>query len=53
MAFGSKESGFAFWRLNLGPKAVLGATRLIAVNTAPVGPRYGMAWPRVNSNESK
>jgi methyl-accepting chemotaxis protein len=36
MAFGLKESRFAFLRLNLGPKAVLSAAILIAVNTALV-----------------
>jgi methyl-accepting chemotaxis protein len=36
MAFGSGESGLVFWRLNLGPKAVLSAALLIAVNTALV-----------------
>jgi methyl-accepting chemotaxis protein len=34
MAFGLKGSGFAFLRLNLGPKAIIGAALLIAVNTA-------------------
>lgn len=36
MAFGLKGRNFAFWRLNLGPKAVLSAALLIAVNTALV-----------------
>src|ERR1700730_10431510 len=36
MAFGLKGSSFAFLRLNLGPKAVLSAAVLIAVNTALV-----------------
>jgi methyl-accepting chemotaxis protein len=36
MAFGSNGRGFAFLRLNLGPKAVLSAALLIAVNTALV-----------------
>ena len=36
MAFGITGSRFAFLRLNLGPKAVLGAALLIAVNTALV-----------------
>ena len=36
MAFGVQGSGFRFLRLNLGPKAVLGAVLLIAVNTALV-----------------
>ncbi|MDP1864811.1 MAG: methyl-accepting chemotaxis protein [Bradyrhizobium sp.] len=36
MAFGMEASRFAFLRLNLGPKAVLGAALLIAVNTALV-----------------
>jgi methyl-accepting chemotaxis protein len=36
MAFGLKGSSFAFLRLNLGPKAVLSAALLIAVNTALV-----------------
>jgi methyl-accepting chemotaxis protein len=36
MAFGLKESRFAFLRLSLGPKAVLSAAILIAVNTALV-----------------
>lgn len=36
MAFGFKGSSFAFLRLNLGPKAVLSAALLIAVNTALV-----------------
>jgi methyl-accepting chemotaxis protein len=36
MAFGFKERGFAFLRLNLGPKAVLSAAFLITVNTALV-----------------
>src|ERR1700730_16029127 len=34
MAFGLKGSSLAFLRLKLGPKAVLGATLLIIVNTA-------------------
>jgi methyl-accepting chemotaxis protein len=34
MAFGLKGNGFAFLRLNLGPKAIIGAALLIAVNTA-------------------
>ena len=34
MAFGFKGNGFAFLRLNLGPKAIIGAVLLIAVNTA-------------------
>jgi methyl-accepting chemotaxis protein len=36
MAFGFEGSSFAFLRLNLGPKAVLSAALLIAVNTALV-----------------
>src|ERR1035437_7398433 len=36
MAFGFIGSRFAFLRLNLGPKAVLSAALLIAVNTALV-----------------
>jgi methyl-accepting chemotaxis protein len=36
MAFGLKGSSFAFLRLNLGPKTVLSAALLIAVNTALV-----------------
>jgi methyl-accepting chemotaxis protein len=36
MAFGFKGSSFAFLRFNLGPKAVLSAALLIAVNTALV-----------------
>jgi methyl-accepting chemotaxis protein len=36
MAFGLKGSSFVFLRLNLGPKAVLSAALLIAVNTALV-----------------
>src|SRR3984957_13227314 len=36
MAFGVEGSSFAFLRLNLGPKAVLSAALLIAVNTALV-----------------
>ena len=36
MAFGIERRSFAFWRLNLGPKAVLSAALLIAVNTALV-----------------
>jgi methyl-accepting chemotaxis protein len=36
MAFGFKGSSFAFLRLNLGPKTVLSAALLIAVNTALV-----------------
>ncbi len=36
MAFGMSGSRFAFLRLNLGPKAVLSAALLIAVNTALV-----------------
>ncbi len=36
MAFGLEGRSFAFWRLNLGPKAVLSAALLIAVNTALV-----------------
>src|ERR1700693_2018264 len=36
MAFGFKGSSFAFFRLNLGPKAVVSAALLIAVNTALV-----------------
>jgi methyl-accepting chemotaxis protein len=36
MAFGLKGRSFAFLRLNLGPKAVLSAVVLIAVNTALV-----------------
>ena len=36
MAFGSKGKSFALLRLNLGPKAVLSAALLIAVNTALV-----------------
>jgi methyl-accepting chemotaxis protein len=36
MAFGLKGSSLAFLRLNLGPKAVLSAALLIAVNTALV-----------------
>jgi methyl-accepting chemotaxis protein len=36
MAFGFKGRGFALLRLNLGPKAVLSAALLIAVNTALV-----------------
>ncbi|WP_291862690.1 methyl-accepting chemotaxis protein [Bradyrhizobium sp.] len=36
MVFGITASRFAFLRLNLGPKAVLGAALLIAVNTALV-----------------
>jgi len=36
MAFGFKASRFAFLRLNLGPKTVLSAALLIAVNTALV-----------------
>jgi len=34
MTFGLKGSRFAFFRLNLGPKAVLSAALLIAINTA-------------------
>jgi methyl-accepting chemotaxis protein len=37
MAFGFEGSSFAFLRLNLGPKAVLSAAMLIAVNTVLVG----------------
>ena len=36
MAFESKGKSFALLRLNLGPKAVLSAALLIAVNTALV-----------------
>jgi methyl-accepting chemotaxis protein len=36
MAFGFKGTSFAFLRLNLGPKAVISAAFLIAVNTALV-----------------
>src|SRR6202045_4909016 len=36
MAFGFEGSSFAFLRFNLGPKAVLSAALLIAVNTALV-----------------
>ncbi|HEX4209538.1 MAG TPA: hypothetical protein VHY56_04030, partial [Candidatus Binataceae bacterium] len=36
MAFGFNGNSFAFLRLNLGPKAVLSAALLIAVNTALV-----------------
>src|SRR6202171_233098 len=36
MAFGPKATRFAFLRFNLGPKAVLSAAILIAVNTALV-----------------
>ena len=36
MAIGTPARRFAFWRLTLGPKAVLGAALLIAVNTALV-----------------
>lgn len=36
MPFGPAGSRFGFWRLNLGPKAVLGAVLLIAVNTTLV-----------------
>ena len=36
MAFGLNASRFRFWRLNLGPKAIIGAALLIAVNTALV-----------------
>src|SRR3979411_938120 len=36
MALGLKGRSFAFLRLNLGPKAVLSAALLIAVNTALV-----------------
>jgi methyl-accepting chemotaxis protein len=36
MAFGIKASSFAFLRFNLGPKAVLSAAFLIAMNTALV-----------------
>ena len=36
MAFGFKAGGFAALRLNLGPKAVISAALLIAVNTALV-----------------
>ena len=36
MAFGLKGSSFALLRLNLGPKAVLSAALLIAVNTVLV-----------------
>jgi methyl-accepting chemotaxis protein len=36
MAFGMKGTSFARWRLNLGPKAVISAALLIAVNTALV-----------------
>src|SRR3982074_1903134 len=36
MAFGLKGRSFALLRLNLGPKAVLSAALLIAVNTALV-----------------
>ena len=36
MAFGFRASSFALLRLNLGPKAVLSAALLIAVNTALV-----------------
>jgi methyl-accepting chemotaxis protein len=36
MAFGLKRVSFAFRRLNLGPKAVMSAALLIAVNTALV-----------------
>src|SRR5580692_7798854 len=42
MAFGVEGSSFAFLRLNLGPKAVLSAAVLIAVNTVlVVGAGYG------------
>jgi methyl-accepting chemotaxis protein len=34
MAFGFKGNGFVFLRLNLGPKAIISAALLIAVNTA-------------------
>src|SRR3984957_17547261 len=34
MAFGFKGNGLAFLRLNLGPKAIISAALLIAVNTA-------------------
>jgi methyl-accepting chemotaxis protein len=36
MALGFGEGKLAFWRLNLGPKAVMSAALLIAVNTALV-----------------
>ena len=36
MAFGFEGRSFAFFRLNLGPKAVLSAALLIAINTALV-----------------
>lgn len=36
MPFGPAGSRLGFWRLNLGPKAVLGAVLLIAVNTTLV-----------------
>jgi methyl-accepting chemotaxis protein len=36
MAIGFKGSRFAFLELNLGPKAVMSAALLIAVNTALV-----------------
>src|SRR6195256_542837 len=36
MAFGSKGKSFALLRLNLGPKAVLSAALLIALNTPVV-----------------
>jgi methyl-accepting chemotaxis protein len=42
MAFGFRGSSLAFLRFNLGPKAVLSAALLIAVNTAlVVGAGYG------------
>jgi methyl-accepting chemotaxis protein len=34
MVFGFKGNGLAFLRLNLGPKAIIGAALLIALNTA-------------------
>jgi len=51
MAFGFKGIGFAFRRLNLGPKAVMSAALLIAVNTAlVVGAGY---WSLTRDFESR
>jgi methyl-accepting chemotaxis protein len=51
MAFGLKGIGFAFRRLNLGPKAVMSAALLIAVNTAlVVGAGY---WSLTRDFESR
>src|SRR3979490_853946 len=46
MAFVSKGKSFALLRLNLGPKAVLSAALLIAVNTALVVGAGYCALPR-------